>query len=380
MKRLVLALAAALLVQAPDVEAEGGALFAGERIQEAGGFPAITRFMAGDPDKPLLVFVPGAHHTARVAYGGHEGGRAEDFLAHWLVARGYNFLGVSYPIGTADESLKTAHPDFMIRDWGKQVAQLTKKTIEENALSGEVIVLGWSMAGKITQSVWEAMQAEGVDMAFYVSLAATPAVPGLIAITRELPMLPSGYADRRKDFGRWYKQVAANGEALGRQIVPEDVFVSRYQGDIPVNLQGYGQQYRDGQFVMDQLASYEDAKSFHFDAFPLVAMIIPDGRGDRRHALTDQAAWSFYNANTVFKRWISGNEIDVNDVTDDTWRGVLELTRAIDDRLSVFVDGNHFFFVGEEGAKATASAIAELEGRVKTFKAEMSNLLGVEVK
>ena len=355
-------------------------MFAGERIQEAAGFPAITRFIAGDSDRPLLVFVPGAHHTARVAYGGHEGGRAEDFLAHWLVARGYNFLGVSYPIDTADKSLKTEHPDFIIRDWGKLVAQLAKMTIEENVLSGEVIVLGWSMAGKIAQSVWKAAQAEGLDMAFYVSLAATPAVPGLVVITRDLPMLPSGYANRRQEFGQWYKQVAANGEALGRQIVPEDVFLSHYQGDIPVNLQGYGQQYRDGQFVMDQIASQEDAKSFHFDAFPLVAMIIPNGRGDRRHALTDQAAWSFYNANTVFKRWISKNKVDVNDLTDETWRGVLELTRAIDDRLSVFVDGNHFFFVGEDGAKATASAVAELEDRVNTFKAEMSGLLGVEVR
>ena len=370
----------ALMLSSQVAHAQQGQVFPGEKIQEAAGFPAITRFFAGDPERPLIVFVPGAHHTARVAYGGHEGARAEDFLAHWLNKKGYNFLAISYPIDTAEGGIETDHPDFMIRDWGRQAALLAKAAVAEHGLSGEVIVAAWSMGGKIVQSVWEAMRAEGVNMSFYISVTATPPLPGLIVLSRELPMLESGYADRRKDFARWYGQVAANGKAMGREIVSKEIFMAHYQGDIPVNLQGYGQQYRDGAYVMDHLASQADAKPFAYGDFPLVAMLVPNGRGDRRHALTDQAAWSVYNANTLFKRWLSGNKIDVKTLSDEKWTGLLKLSRSLDDRLSVYVEGNHFFFVGEDGARRTADAIAELETRVAAVKAEASALLGVAVE
>ena len=63
-------------------------LYEDEQSVELAGFPAVTYFRAGDAAKPLIVFVPGAHHAARIAYGGHKGGRSEDFLAHWLKEKG----------------------------------------------------------------------------------------------------------------------------------------------------------------------------------------------------------------------------------------------------------------------------------------------------
>lgn len=379
MNHIVMKLLSAGAVAVASLPAFAADLFPGEKIQEGAGFPAITRFVSGEKDRPLVVFIPGAHHTARVAYGGHEGSRDEDFLAHWLTKKGYNFLAISYPIDTAQGGIETAHPDFMIRDWGKQAAAIAKSTIAENGLNGGVIVAAWSMGGKISQSVWEAMQAEGVDMKFYISVTATPPTPGLITFTREMAMLDTGYVDRRKDFDRWYGQVKANGEALGHEIVPKEVFNAHYQGDIPVNIQGYGEQYRDGAYAMDPYAQQLDSQAFNFGNFPLVALIVPNGRGDRRHALTDQAAWAVYNANTLYKRWLGGNKIDVNALSDENWDGLLKLSRSLDDRLSVYVDGNHFFFVGETGAKATAEAIEELERRVTDVTAEASTLLGVEI-
>ncbi len=361
--------AAATAQQAP-------ALYPGEVIREAAGFPAVTWFAKGDTAKPLIVFVPGAHHAARVAYGGHEGARSEDFLAHHLVDAGYSVLAISYPIALAHGGLETSHPDFMIRDWGAQTATIAKETMEAEGLSS-AIVLGWSMAGKIAQSVHEAMQDAGVDLEFYVSLAATPALPGMIAITREYPMLESGYADRRKNFDGWFRQVAAQGEAAGREIVPEDVFKSAYQGDIPINLQGYGQQFRDGTFVMDRIAAMEDAKPFHFDNYPLVGAIIPNGRADKRHAIVDQAAWGLYNANTLYKRYMA--DVDVAALPDESWSELTALADDLDERLSRRVDGNHFFFMGEAGAKATAEAVAELQAEIDTVKTELSELLGKPV-
>lgn len=355
------------------------ALYEGEKIEMAAGFPAITRFFPGDLSKPLIVFVPGAHHTARVAYGGHDGARSDDFLAHWLQQAGYNFLAVSYPIDTAIGGMETTHPDFMIRDWGKQTAKLARQYTDSAGLSGEVIVMAWSMGGKIAQSVHEAMREEGLDLEFYTSVTATAPLPGLIALTRELPMLDSGLADRRGNFEGWFNQVAANSKAEGHEIVSKEVFTTQYQGDIPVNIQGYSQVYRDGAYEIDQLAYQDDAKPFEYKDFPLVAMIIPNGRGDRRHALTDQATWSMYNANTVYNSWLTANKVDVNNLNDPSWNGLLDLTRSLDERLSQTVDGNHFFFIGKSGAKATAEALIALEAEVTAVKAEASSYLGVTI-
>ena len=326
-------------------------LYAGESIEQAAGYPAIYRFIAGDKSKPLLVFVPGAHHSARVFYGGHSGYKAEDFIAHWVNQKGYNFLALSYPIALSDPAIETNHPDYMIRDWGQQVALLTGKTLQQHDLPNRVIVVTWSMGGKIAQSVYEAMQAQNIHLDFLVALTATPPIPGMIALSREYPMLESGYADRRKNYNGWFKQVVEQGESEGHEIIPESLYRAQYVGDIAINLQGYGQQFRNGQYVMDPLAVQQDAQAFNFANFPLVAVIAPNGRGDRRHAIVDQASWAIYNANTIYKRYITANKIDVFALSDMQWQGVLELSRNIDDRLFASVDGNHFFFIGQSGAQ-----------------------------
>ncbi|MFV0490192.1 MAG: hypothetical protein ACK5M4_00040 [Pseudorhodobacter sp.] len=379
-KRILHSCAVAAILAAPvagSVQAQD--LFPNEQIETAAGFPAITMFKPGDADRPLVVFIPGAHHAARVSYGGHEGAEEKDFLAYWLNQQGYNFLAISYPIDTVVGGIPTEHPDFTIRDWGAQAAELTRQHVDANGLNGEVIVMGWSMGGKISQSVHEAMREQGLDLKFYTSVTATAPTPGLIALTREFPMLETGLTDRRKNYAGWFAQVAENSKAVGHEIVPEQIFTEQYQGDIPIGLQGYSQVYRDGAFVIDQLAYQEDAKPFAFKDFPLVAMIIPDGRGDRRHALTDQAIWSMYNANTVYNSWITANEVDVNTLSDESWRGILDLTRSLDEKLSMTIDGNHFFFMGEPGAKATAEALAQLDKNVTEVKSQASDLLGVTI-
>jgi hypothetical protein len=43
------------------------------------------------------------------------------------------------------------------------------------------------------------------------------------------------------------------------------------------------------------------------------------------------------------------------------------------------VNGNHFFFIGENGARATADAVALLEDRVHALKAEAAAILNVKI-
>lgn len=375
---LIVSLCIIILGLTADV---GLALFKGEEVHKGGGYPALIKFIKGDPNKALIVFIPGAHHSARIAYGGHQGARSEDFLAYWLTAQGYNFLGISYPIEMKVPVIQGTYPDFTVRAWGRQAAEIANEIIDKNGLTDRIIVLGWSMGGKIVQAVNEAAVAQGLNLDFYVSVTATPPVTGAISMTKTIDMAASGNADRTKDFSRWYSQVKANSvDNQGRMIIPEDIYMNHYVGQIAVNLQGYGLRYRGGKFERDHWSDVEDFKSYAYADFPLVAMLIPNTVGDYRHALTDQGAWGLFIVNKIYHGYIRKNKVDVKKLPAERWRGLVDTVREAPRNLTEEVTGNHFFFVGETGARETARSIKILEDKVHALKAELSMLLGIQIK
>ncbi|WP_409189289.1 hypothetical protein [Bradyrhizobium sp. RDM4] len=198
-------------------------LYQGEKRIDIDGYPAVERYFQGDPSKPLVVFSTGAHHTARISYGGHEGSRAEDFLAFWLNKLGYNFLAVSYPIDTESGFMGgPPKPDFNARVWGQQIAQAAKAATVDNKLSAHVVILGWSMSGKVLQPAFKAASEAGLTVDGEISLVATPGVIGLSPETK-LKMAPSGYADRKDMYVRWFAQLKDNNRNNGgREIIPEE--------------------------------------------------------------------------------------------------------------------------------------------------------------
>lgn len=354
-------------------------LFPGEVAVEAAGRPAITKFVKGDPDKALIVFIPGSNHLARIAYGGHPGGRAEDFLAYWVQKNGYNFLGISYPLDVKSGVFPKPQPDFTVRDWGRQAMELARRTVDENQLKGRVIVVGWSMGGKIAQSAYAAAKEQKLDFDFYLSFAATPAIPGVVNPDRTFEMLPSGYASRRKDQSNWFSQVQTDSKIAGHEIIPQEIYYNDYIGDGSINVEGYKLRYRDGTFAGDLMEGTQDNGAFALEDFPLVAMVLNDSPEDARHNVTDLANWSFYNANTIFNRYIAGNKVKPGALPPEKWRGVIELTRTSPELLSVSVPGNHFFFLGEAGARQTAQAIVTLEQKVHAFRDNLSGMIGTPV-
>jgi hypothetical protein len=362
---------AALLAAAAPARA-----FEGEEVRQGGGYPALVKFIAGDPDEALVVFVPGAQHTARIAYGGHEGSRDEDFLAHWLVEEGYNFLGISYPIATENPVMEDAHPEFTARDWGRQAAEIAKQITDEHGLSGQIIVIGWSMGGKIVQPVSEAAAATGLDQDFYLGFAATPPITGAISMDQEIEMAPSGYADRSNLYGGWLEQLAAvNAANGGRTVIDEQTYRADYVGDIPINLQGYGLRYRDGEFVRDHWADVEDYKNYDFASMPTIAALMPNDTADARHALTDQANWGMFLVNKIIHGDIGRSDVDLGELPPDRWFALVDLVRSAPERLTAEVNGNHFFFVGEAGAREAVRALKTLERRVHAFEAQLASIL-----
>lgn len=355
--------------------ASGQQLYENESIVDLAGFPAVSYFVAGDADQPLIVFVPGAHHAARIAYGGHEGANGEDFLAHWLTEKGYNVLALSYPIETEGGLIAENRPEFTAQDWGRQIAEATAEIVETHGLDGEIYLAAWSMAGKVIQPAHAALAEAGHPLSAAFSFAATPGIPGIIALTQEFDRAESGYADRVSSYDGWFNQILANQEDDDRPIIPEDIFRSEYVGNISINLQGYGEVYgADGDVTIDHMAQAADYGAFAFDDFPLVVTFQVDQRLDARHAINDQSYWTLYNTHTLFSEF-ARRGVSVNDVSEDAWQDAIALALDAGPRLRVDVGGNHFFFVGEDGARATADGIDEAIEKVRAWNAEIDRIV-----
>jgi len=360
------------------------ALYPGEKIMQGGGYPALTKFIKGDTKKALIVFIPGTGHTARISYGGHAGSQDKDFLAHWLVSQGYNFLGISYPIITKNPIYEEAYPNFNIRIWGKQAAEIAKATIDENNLSNRIILIAWSNGGRITQSFNEAATNLGLDVDFCASFSATPPNVAVVIIPPETPPFyysllkaSNGYMALSRRFDDWYDQVKNNSSLnRGREIIPKEVFCDEYVGNMPVNLTGLGIKYQDGAFVASGWTFMEDSKSYDLQNFPLVATVVTDNVNDSRHALTDQGVWGPYVIGNIFS-YIEKSKVDLKKMSPEKWKAVVNLVRTAPQQLSVGTTGNHFFFVGEAGARNAAQCIIILEEKVRAFKTELGGLLGI---
>jgi pimeloyl-ACP methyl ester carboxylesterase len=348
--------------------------FEGEQVTEAAGFPALVKFIPGDPQRPLVVFIPGAHNTARIAYGGHEGGREEDFLAYWLVKQGYNFLGISYPIATKNPVMDDAFPNYGARDWGRQAADLAKQTIDEHHLTNRIIVLGWSMGGRIAEPVSEFAKADGLDLLFFAALSATPGVTGLVDMNASFKITPDGYADRSNIYRGFLRQIALQNAMNGHTIIDDQSYLTDYVGDMPVNLEGYGLHYREGKFVRDFWADESEFRVYDYRDLPLVAVLMPSEPIDARHALTDRANWGLLIANKLWAD-IDAAKVDLTKLPRERWAALVELVRNAPDRLSIEMNGSHFFFLGEAGARETAQAIATMESRVTELKEQLARLL-----
>lgn len=347
-------------------------LWDGEEVHMGAGYPFISKFIGAEIDAPLVVFIPGARSLARIAYGGHEGGLEEDFLAYWLNREGYNFLGISYPVLTDDGAFDEAHPDLTVRAWGYGSAEITKAIMEEQGLTGPVIVAVWSMGGKSVQPFGEAALELGIELDFHVSLAATPPLPNSVNMNGRIPMHESGLGLRPDGVAGAVNALAANAKENGRsEIIPTDILNSGYIGHWPVQLTGTGLRY-DGQlnsFYRDHWADMQDTKFYALD-FPLVAMIVP-GQQDPRHAIMDRATWGYINSNTLFFGY-AGGEQPSRSLPEDQFDQLRDLTRDAHTQLAIDIGGNHFFFVGEKGARETVAAIMELESRVHQLKADLA--------
>lgn len=352
-------------------------LYAGEELDEAAGFPTLYNYFPADPNKPLVVFIPGGGHNARVAYGGHEGYQEKDFLAHWLNSHGHGLLGISYPTESEPEIIPATGPHFRISDWGKQAAEVTHKIIEKNGLAKQVVLVGWSMGGRIVIPYSAHARSLGIQVVLFVSLAATPGIHGSRPPPKGVFSTPSGYANVTGLYRMFARQVQDQNERWNNEntIVPEDIYLREYTGYTPVSLTGWNYRHdtESQQFVADYWTSTEDAMVDQSEHWPLIAALVGTSPLDARHVITDQATWTF-----VLTRKLM-HDIESHDVAKvvekGNWNKLIEMVHSLSSRISYSIPGNHFFFMGEPGARRTAEVIVENLEKANSFKREFETLL-----
>jgi len=338
-------------------------LYPGEEMLSTDGIETLNFFQKGDADKPLVIFVPGGFHLARVAYG-YPGGNERDFLAYWLGQAGYSFLGASYPTGNAVYS--DVYPAFSIRDWGKQVASVARHYVEREGLNGEIIVLGWSAGGQIAQSVYEAARDAGLDMSLFVSLASTPPIPLLLAAPGAISRAPNGLSAAPQFYDLFEKYVAAQDKMNGHTIIPWDVFKADVLGDIPVALNAImmASRYQDGRFVEDLDWSIADTGALKVTDFPFVVTISGNRVLDNDHALTDRGNWGIYQIQHLYRNIVLPALAKSENIVPKDWQNLMDqMAYATSGSLNARVPGNHFFWYGEVGARQTVEQIKVLELR-----------------
>ncbi|RLL97959.1 hypothetical protein CFD26_106956 [Aspergillus turcosus] len=352
-------------------------LYAGEHLDTITGFPTLYTFSPANRENPLIVFIPGAGHNARISYGGHPGSRREDFLAHWLNKLGYGLLAISYPLQSQPDGIMPATaPEFRIRDWGLQAAEVTKMVIERHRLSPKVVLVAWSMGGRIVVPYTQAAKARGLTVELFVSLAATPGLAGARPIPSGIKETSEGYAVRDRMLGLFLDQIHQQNRLNSRVIIPDDVYLRDYHGHTPVGLLGWGLSYsREHGFVGDRHTSTEDADAGNFRQWPLISALYGDSILDGRHVLADKATWAFMQVQQLVSTL---EDRGYKSLSFERWEEVVRLVHSRPENMCRQIHGNHFFFLGEQGARETAAAIVEQLREARIFMSTLDSLLGPE--
>lgn len=328
----------------------------------------MAYFRRGQPRQPLIVFLPGGCHLARIAYGYGDVDRRH-FIDHWFEELGCGFLGLGYP--TDHPSVNGTRSDLTIADWAEYVADVVaSKAREEQAC--DVLVLMWSMAGRSAFALNRACVARGVG-AFFLSLAATPPLPGLIPVSDGgEPLGETGFwtFQGNKFMEGFIVAISKQSERAGRQIVGIEDYKSHYLCNTPIMLRGTAQRFRGGRSIWSGDEAAADMLAGETQAAPLTGTIVPTDPSDLAHALGDAASWGHVNT-----QWLIRRSAVEERPSPKKWAALRDMTARRWHSLTTHVDGGHFFFVGEPGARKTANASLRLLDEMKNIQRDIDALL-----
>ena len=358
-------------------------LYPGEALDNISGFPTIYHFEPSkrkidenDTSSPLVVCVPGSMHLARIFYGGHSGSNKTDFLAYHLSNQGFNVLSVSFPLETEPEVMPATSPGFRVPDWGRQAATTAKKIIDQKGLSTRsIILIAWSMAGRMIVPFNISAKEMGLDVKQLISFAASPGISNMRNPGPGIICSKAGYFSIPSRLGNFYQQIEAMADHNDNHVaIPKETFLREYVGGTPINLPGIRLKY-DGQgaFVPDEVTHEEETRVFDIFHLPFATALYPNSALDASHSLTDQATWGFlltYKLETMI-----GKQGLQSVQGTPKWQRLMDLVHSAPSRLCSSVQGNHFFFVGENSACGVADQVVKLVRDAEAFQNELFELI-----
>ncbi|KAL4922580.1 hypothetical protein BDW62DRAFT_171346 [Aspergillus aurantiobrunneus] len=265
---------------------------------------------------------------------------------------------------------------FRISDWVCQAARTARKVITDQALTTRsVVLISWSMGGRMVVPFTLAAKELGLDVQQYISFAATPGFSSSRPLPPGLTCSESGYFSVPSRLDVFHQQLAEMQELNGgREVIPRSVYRREYVGATPINLIGLGLKYDAEQgFVQDEVRHEDETQVLNIAAFPFVTALYPTSILDASHALADRASWGFLLTHKLDA--MIGKEGIRNVQRASRWQAVLDLVQSAPARLCLPVAGNHFFFVGEQSARQTAAMVVRLIREASDFQSALSTLL-----
>ncbi|KAJ5101167.1 hypothetical protein N7456_007219 [Penicillium angulare] len=361
---------------ASNDESPSSGLYPGEILETIAGFPTIYHYQpALNPTvgKPLIVCVTGGLHLARIFYGGHDGYNPDDFLSHRLAELGFGVLSLSYPTETTPSIMPVTGANFRLPDWGAQAAETVKLVIEQNELPRSVVLISWSMGGRMVVPFNISAKERGIIVEQYIGFSATPGISRIRPLPPGMVCSSEGYFHVPSHTGAFYQQLEEMEEYTGHEIIPREIYLREYVGGTPINLIGMGLKY-DGQgsFIRDEVPHEQDSQVFNISNLPLISSIYPTSILDARHALSDKATWGFLLTYAIEARLGKTTLLKTQDKSK--WQSLMNIVHEAPDRLSAPVGGNHFFFAGEKGVRETADRIEKLLQEGKFIQNQISDL------
>ncbi|NTE66250.1 hypothetical protein G6M85_11590 [Agrobacterium tumefaciens] len=354
-------------------------LFPNELLLDGANFPAIVYWRPPAGTNPTVIFLPGGGHLARVAYG-HPGAHAPDFVDFWLREVGWGLLAISYP--SDHSAFSKVYPDMTVSDWGASVADIAVDLLADRAAPHQIIVAGWSMAGRAARSVCNELTRVGLPPVGFISLAASAPFPGLVPVLEKgEPLTEAGLWDlAASEFGlpsretKWCAELAVQSAENGREVIPVEIYKRDYRANTPLLLRGEPQFVRTSGAVQSVAEVAQELGTFDYASHPLTGVIAPTKPSDARHALTDALTWGFLNAQQLFEHLVKGGR-DLSAISPERWERLRLLMLDLPQRLTRTVAGGHFFFIGALGAEATARLLIDLSRDIASLQAEISALI-----
>lgn len=211
-----------------------------------------------------------------------------------------------------------------------------------------------------------------------MSLAAITPFPNLLPALDQIQASSKGLADGSATFYPWLWQCLNNQSGMnGHILISEETFFKEFLGDFPINLVATTLRYRNRQFVRDDQEDFQDTGAWNYSGFPLVALIMQNSPLDPRHALMDRGVWSLYISQVIYQNYLVCQGANFTSVSTSKWQQLVDLVRTAPDQLSTTVEGNHMFFVGELGARATVDGLNYLKQKVKGLSETIQEILGI---